>query len=699
MAWEDRVVPVQDPLTPQRVAREDGPVDSGSRARVLIVDDDENNLLALSTLLEDSAQVVTASSGDAALRKLLEGDFAVILLDVFMPEMDGYETADLIRRRQRSQRIPIIFLSAVNKEASHLVRGYAMGAVDYVFKPVDPMILCSKVAVFVDLYEKTQEIERKAAYEQQLLDTALRANAERLRVEQELRIAEQRQGAIIQSLPIIFYLAPLDHGGRQLVGGDFEALTGFEPEILELEATWHSRVHPLDQERVINLLATRPDPTGMAIEYRWQCADGRYKQFLDQAVLLRDDKGDPTGFAGSLLDITEQKELELELVQARKMDAIGKLTGGIAHDFNNLLGAVLGGLGLIQRRVTLTDDQRKIVGMTQHAAEQGAELVRRLLAFSRRQQLEPKPVDIKKLASRVDELLSHTLGGLVALEWQIADDVWRPMADESQLELAVMNLVINARDAMPAGGTILVKSENRSIRNLGDDSGMEGYVVLTVLDHGAGIPPDVLQQVFEPFFTTKEVGKGTGLGLSMVYGFAQQSGGKLEISSQVGVGTEVRLSLPRVSETTESTVTHDEATTASPAPHRCLRIALLDDHEAMRATTAALLTDLGHKVTEFSRGSDIVAYVANLANPVDLIVSDYAMPQMSGIEVIARAQSARPGLRAVLITGYAEAPSLTSTGEVPVIQKPFSSEQMALAVNRLFEVLPERGIGLRIVNR
>ena len=200
---------------------------------MLIVDDDENNLLALSTLLDDAAEVITAVSGDAALRKLLEGDFAVILLDVFMPGMDGYETADLIRRRQRSQRIPIIFLSAVNKEASHLMRGYAMGAVDYVFKPVDPMILRSKVAVFVDLYEKTREIERKAAYEQQLLDTALRANAERLRVEQELRIAEQRQSAIIQSLPIVFYLAPLEHGGRQLAGGDFRALTGFEPKRLK----------------------------------------------------------------------------------------------------------------------------------------------------------------------------------------------------------------------------------------------------------------------------------------------------------------------------------------------------------------------------------------------------------------------------------------------------------------------------------
>ena len=261
-------------------------------------------------------------------------------------------------------------------------------------------------------------------------------------------------------------------------------------------------------------MARRPDPAAMAVEYRWQCADGRYKQFLDQAVLLRDPAGTPTGFAGSLLDVTERKELELELVQARKMDAIGKLTGGIAHDFNNLLGAVLGGLGLIQRRVSLSEDQRQIVKMTQHAAEQGAELVRRLLAFSRRQQLEPAPIDIQKLALRVNELLSHTLGGLVELKWQIAADVWSVMADESQLELAIMNLVINARDAMPAGGSIVVKSENVSNCTRGEAHRQgDGYVVLSVVDHGSGIPPDLLPQVLEPFFTTKEVGKGTGLGL------------------------------------------------------------------------------------------------------------------------------------------------------------------------------------------
>src|SRR3954462_6321699 len=200
-----------------------------ARARVLVVDDDEHNLLAIRNVIEDLAEVEVARSGEEALRHLLKGEFAVILLDVYMPGMDGYETARIIRERDQTKRIPIVFLSAVNKEKEHLMRGYSMGAVDYVFKPVEPVVLRSKVAVFVDLFAKTREIERKARQEQALLDENLRANAERLKAEQELRRAEQRQSAIIQSLPMVLYLDPYGVEPRRptYISGDFERITGF----------------------------------------------------------------------------------------------------------------------------------------------------------------------------------------------------------------------------------------------------------------------------------------------------------------------------------------------------------------------------------------------------------------------------------------------------------------------------------------
>jgi len=679
------------------VPRQVGPADPGAvsvtetdsapppRARVLVVDDDDHNLLAIRTVLEDLAEVEVASSGDEALRHLLKGEFAVILLDVYMPGMDGYETAQIIRGREQSKRIPIVFLSAVNKEKEHLMRGYSMGAVDYVFKPVEPVVLRSKVAVFVDLFLMTQEIQRKAAQEQKLLDANLRANAERLRVEQELRLAEQRQAAIIASLPIVLYIEADGPSPRvpQFVGGNFTAVTGFAFDAVEAQPTlWADRLHPDDRERALGALRERQRTGAMAIEYRWQCADGQYKHFLDQAVLLRAEDGDAAQYAGTLLDVTDRKDLEKQLLEARKMDAIGKLTGGIAHDFNNLLAAVLGGLGLIERRLPLEEEHKKIIGMTRRAAEQGSELVKRLLAFARRQTLQPDAVDIARLSATVTDLLAHTLGGLVQLEWRSEQEMWCAYADSTQLELALMNLIINARDAMPKGGTIAVTGRNSQVgRNhpLGLPPG--DYVVLAVADDGSGIPASILEQVTEPFFTTKAVGKGTGLGLSMVYGFAHQSGGAIAIESQEGQGTTVEIWLPRAPATTRAKEDPPAPEPDKAADGRTLRILLVDDHDAVRETTAGMLSDMGHQVETAADGPGLLSKLSAAPADYDLIITDYAMPLLSGADVLKQAREIRPGMPGIIISGYADSCSIArSVTESAVLTKPFTLDQMKRAI-------------------
>src|SRR3954471_1352847 len=356
------------------------------RPRVLLVDDDDRNLLAVQSILEDVGEIIPARSGEEALRHLLKGEFAVILLDVYMPGMDGYETAQIIRSRDQTKGIPIVFLSAVNKEAEHLLRGYSMGAVDYVFKPVDPLVLRSKVTVFVELFAKTKEIERKAEVQKSLLEANLKANAERLNAERELRFAEQRQAAILQALPIVLYVERPDEALRvpQYVAGNFQALTGFTvDEVAANPNIFLERLHPDDRDKVKSALAERGATGTMSVEYRWRHADGTYRDFLDQTVQLPEEGNGMKRHAGTFLDVSDRKSFEVQLIQAQKMDAIGKLTGGIAHDFNNLLAAVIGGVAPIEKRAALDDEERKILGMAKRPAEEGSELVRRVLAFAR----------------------------------------------------------------------------------------------------------------------------------------------------------------------------------------------------------------------------------------------------------------------------------------------------------------------------
>jgi PAS domain S-box-containing protein len=661
------------------------PSAEGERPRVLLVDDDERNLLAIATVLEDLGEIVSARSGEEALRHLLKGEFAVILLDVYMPGMDGYETAQIIRSRDQSKGIPIVFLSAVNKEAEHLLRGYSMGAVDYVFKPVDPIVLRSKVTVFVELFAKTKEIERKARHEQALLDANLRANAERLHAEQELRRAEQRQAVIIQSLPMVLYLEPYDSKRRvpNYLVGDIEGMTGYTPDQMTGEI-WADRLHPDDRDKVIAALEARSRSGRMSIEYRWQCADGRFKHVFDQAVLLRDPQGKPVEFAGTITDISEQRSLENQLIQAQKMDAIGKLTGGIAHDFNNLLAAVIGGVGLLEKRAALQDEERKILGMTKRAAEQGSELVRRLLAFARRQKLEPHPVPIGALREAVSDLLTHTLGGLVEIDWRTDGDAWPAFADQAQLELALVNLIINARDAMPAGGTVTVSIENRPASGEGPpELPAADHVLIVVADRGTGIAPEDLERVMDPFFTTKEVGKGSGLGLSMVYGFAQQSDGAFRIESEVGKGTRAELWLPRAPDRQEAGARPiaDDAQVHSPGP---LKILLVDDHEEVRATTGAMLEELGHTVAGAANGRDALEALRQGDCDYNLMISDYAMPHVSGTEFLREARELCPDVPALIITGYAEVGAITDRPEnVEVLLKPFTPRALEAAIARI----------------
>lgn len=631
------------------------------------MDDDQRNLTAIGEVLSPIAEVVCAQSGEEALRFLLKEEFAVILLDVLMPGLDGYETAALIRQREQSKRTPIIFLTAINKEQAHMLRGYDAGAVDFVFKPFDPAMLRSKVAVFIELFEKTREIQRKAAREQHLLEETLQAQVEKLEAERALRKSEQRQALILGMLPLALFVEGIGEASRapRFIGGDIEKLTGFPNETFTEDlGFWASRLHPDDPHALAppnhRIVGTR--------EYRWRHADGAYRHFLEQVIPLEGE-----GLAGTLLDVTDRRQLEDRLMQAQRLDAIGKLTGGLAHDFNNLLAAVLSGLDLLERRASLDQNATRVIELMRHSAQQGTDLVNRMLAFSRRQQLQPKAVALSALADTMNGLVAQLLGGLVRFEWEIDETAWPVHVDIGQLELAFMNLIFNARDAMPSGGTISVRARNHSIQVDCEDLSAGDYVVVTVNDTGSGIAPEILPKVIEPFFTTKAVGKGTGLGLSTTYGFARQSGGTLRIDSVLGQGTSMELWLPRSPEQVEDQPLESREPRRVEHGQALPSVLLVDDSTSLRKLTAQSLRDRGFEVTTAAGGAEALAFIEKEPRRFDVIVTDFAMPLISGLDVIRIARNLRRDWPAIMISGYIDADAIEGRpADVTLLSKPFS---------------------------
>jgi PAS domain S-box-containing protein len=330
-----------------------------------------------------------------------------------------------------------------------------------------------------------------------------------------------------------------------------QAVFGYAEDTLETNLDfWLQCIHPEDRERVLSSVHEALHGKGQRWreEYRFRRADGDYAWVLDQGAILRDDRGEPQRMIGSIIDQSEQRRLQEQLRQSQRLDAIGQLTGGVAHDFNNLLTVILGSAESLCEQLTHDQRLRMLAEVTAKAAERGAELTNRLLAFARQQALEPRAVDVNRLIAQMDPLLRRSLGEHIEIELVRGGGLWRAMVDPGQLENALLNLCINARDAMPQGGRLTIETANAFLdaeyANQQAEVQPGRYVMVAVSDTGHGMDAATLAKVFEPFFTTKEVGKGSGLGLSMVYGFTKQSRGHVRLYSEPGEGTTVRLYLP-----------------------------------------------------------------------------------------------------------------------------------------------------------
>ena len=539
------------------------------KVNILLVDDQPAKLLGYEAILgELSENLIMAGSANEALRLLLKHDVAVVLIDVCMPELDGFELAAMIREHPRFRKTAIIFVSAIQVTDLDLLRGYAAGAVDYVPVPVVADLLRAKVRVFAELYRKTRQLER-------------------LNAELEHRVAERT---------------------AELARANVE---------------------------------------------------------LEQRVDRR----------------TREREAALAQVhEMQKIESLGQLTGGVAHDFNNLLMAVLGNLELMRKIVSDDPKVHRLLNGAIQGAERGAALTKRMLAFARRQELKPERVDVPMLVRGMIDMLSRSLGPSISIATDFPAKLPPTLVDPNQLELALLNLALNARDAMPLGGKLTIAAHRRRIE-AGAVPGLPpgDYVCIAEQDTGHGMDEATLKRATEPFFTTKEAGQGTGLGLSMADGLAAQSGGAMRIASQADVGTTVELWLP------VSPAGQPEPATQTAAPRidasSFCRVLVVDDDPVVAAGTVAMLEDLGHTATE-AASADAALQVLQSAGAIDLVITDQAMPGMTGTELAVCIRRRWPKLPVAITSGY---PEIRADGDLalPRLSKPYRQAELAALVARL----------------
>ncbi|MEO6097516.1 MAG: response regulator [Fibrobacteria bacterium] len=652
------------------------------KVKVLLVDDLPHKLTALSSVIEnEDLTLITATSGFDALRHLLRDDFAVILLDVMMPGLDGFETAALIRQRKRSEHTPIIFISANLANESNLSKGYSLGAVDYIFAPVVPEILKAKVSVFVEMFRINRKVRhqtralRTYTLDLELVNRQLEHRTRELQGSRESfrNIVEKNQEgiAVVDTDGIIRFANPA-----------FSAILGIT------DGNAVSRPYPFAME------------PGVVREFDYSGREGNPVPI--EITLAETQWESGSAFLASVRDISARrvtenalKDSEEKLRQAQKLESIGRLAGGVAHDFNNLLTAINGYTDMV---LAAMDDENPLKGYlheVHRSGERAAELTHQLLAYSRKQVLVPKLLNLNTVVDSMTNMLRRLIGDNIELLAVPDPHLGLVKADPGQLEQVIMNLVVNAKDAMPDGGRISVETgaevldaDSAALHPIDKEISIApgNYVVLTVADTGTGMDEETRARIFEPFFTTKEVGRGTGLGLSMVYGFVKQSGGNITVSSIPDEGTTFRIYLPMAS---GSTVWNPND--SGPAQEKSIgfeTILLVEDENTVRKFLLNVLSTIGYEVLEAADGKQALEIVEAREGAIQLLLTDVMMANMGGRELAAKMAEIRPDMKVLFMSGYAEdcyPKGWEERNGVDFLQKPFSPGVLAQKVRSVLD--------------
>jgi PAS domain S-box-containing protein len=650
---------------------------------ILIVDDRPENLLALENLLEDPGlNIVSAGSGNEALSLTFDYDFALVLLDVQMPVMDGFETAELLRSRQKTRHIPIIFVTAISKEERHVFRGYETGAVDYLFKPIDPQVLTSKVRIFVELHERKLAMDRTARRLEETVD--------RLRdSEESLRRSEEKYRLLVENANDAVVILQDDR--LRFHNRKAEEISGYSGDELARKP-FFDLVHPEDREMVReNHLRTLSGET-TARTFAFRVMDRKANIVwaeVNSVPILWEKRPAVLCF---VRDISQQRKLEAHLQQAQKMEAIGTLAGGIAHDFNNILGVIIGYSEMAVQDIEDTELVAHNLDQVLKASHRAKELVQQILTFSHKNDLEHKPVIINPIVKESLKMLRASLPKTIEIRERIPSEMLILMSNPTQIHQILMNLCTNAAHAMDDMGGVMEVALHPwepgvDEETTGHDLPPGAYLKLTVRDTGHGMAPEVIQKIFDPYFTTKPVGKGTGMGLAVVHGIVQSHKGSISVFSSPADGTRFDIVFPRLL----TRRVRDEDSPELPAPLADKRILLVDDERLLAELGKQMLERLGYVVDARTDSVQALEDFRENAGEYDLVITDMTMPGMTGDILSREVIRIRSDIPIILCTGYNERINPERAKEIGIsalLMKPLAMNQLARAIHEVLTGSP-----------
>jgi PAS domain S-box-containing protein len=507
----------------------------------------------------------------------------------------------------------------------------------------------------------------------------------------ELRSARERLDHIVASSPAVTYVRSAERSEMvpTWISANIKSLLGYSVEDALQPGWWPNNIHPDDLEPVTADIRRFLTEGQTAREYRFRHADGRWRWIHDDQALVKAPRGGAAEVIGSWSDVTERRSLEAQFLQAQKMESVGRLAGGVAHDFNNLLGVIMGYGELLVKQVPDESKQHGYVAAILDAAERATGLTRQLLAFSRQEVVQARVLDLNAITAGSERMLQRLLGEDIEVRSVLAKELGHVRADPQQIQQILMNLVVNARDAMPKGGRLTIETADAELdpeyvrRHPAVEPGQ--YVMLAVSDTGHGMTPEVQAHMFEPFFTTKEAGKGTGLGLGTVYGIVKQSRGHIWVYSEPGQGTTFKIYLPRVEGPAEPAESPPEA---APLPRGSETILVVEDEEALRGVVSELLESLGYTVLCVANGIAALAVAERPELTLHLLITDVVLPGIGGRELGELIAVAKPGIKIFYVSGYTDDAVLrygVKAGEMSFLQKPFTSEMLARKVREALD--------------